>query len=168
MVPRATEDMMRIEIQTEIVAPPETCFDLARDIDFHRRTMAGTGERAVAGVTSGLIGAGEEVTWEARHFGITQRLAVRIVEFDRPHHFRDCQVRGPFRLFDHIHRFESRGDQTIMIDEIEFASPGGPIGWAVDRLVLARHLRRLIAARGEAIRDEAQRLADSSRSERHC
>ncbi len=159
---------MRIEVRTEIAAPPETCFDLARDIDFHQRTMAGTSERAVAGVTSGLIGPGEEVTREARHLGIRHRLAVQIVEFDRPHHFRDCQVRGPFRRFDHVHRFKACGDRTNMIDEIEFAAPRGPIGPLLDRLVLAGHLRRLIVVRGEAIRDEAERVTRSARSDGPC
>lgn len=159
---------MRIEVRTKIAAPPETCFDLARDIDFHQRTMAGTGERALAGVTSGLIGPGEQVTWEARHLGMRHRLAVQIVEFDRPHHFRDCQVRGPFRRFDHVHRFKACGDRTNMIDEIGFAAPGGPIGPLLDRLVLAGHLRRLIVVRGEAIRDEAERVTRSARSDGPC
>jgi len=148
---------MRVILQTAIVASAGHCFDLARDIDLHLRTMADTSERAVAGVTTGLIGAGEEVTWEARHLGVRHRMTVRIVEFDPPHVFRDRMVRGPFRRFDHLHRFGQRGDLTRMTDELDFASPYGPIGWVIDRLVLARHLRRLLTSRAEAIRDEAQR-----------
>jgi hypothetical protein len=51
-----------IRIVTLIAAPTDRCFDLARDIDFHTRSLAGTGEKAVAGRTSGLIGQGESVT----------------------------------------------------------------------------------------------------------
>ncbi len=54
--------MPRIEIETWIAAPTDLCFDLARDIDLHIRSTDGTGERAVEGVTSGLIGLGEFVT----------------------------------------------------------------------------------------------------------
>jgi len=61
-----------------INAPIERCFDLARDIDFHQRSLTDTGERAIGGVTSGLIALGETVTWEATHFGVRQRLTVRI------------------------------------------------------------------------------------------
>ena len=61
--------MALIRIVTEIAAPIEQCFDLARDIDFHTRSLEGTGERAVAGRTTGLIELGESVTWEARHLG---------------------------------------------------------------------------------------------------
>lgn len=36
-----------IELFTSITAPPEICFDLARDIDLHVRSTPGTNERAV-------------------------------------------------------------------------------------------------------------------------
>ena len=54
--------MAVIRIVTRIAAPMEWCFDLARDIDFHTRSLADTGERAVAGRTTGLIGLGDDGT----------------------------------------------------------------------------------------------------------
>jgi hypothetical protein len=44
-----------ITLKTEIHAPIERCFDLARSIDLHQLSTAGTRERAVGGVTSGLL-----------------------------------------------------------------------------------------------------------------
>ena len=38
-----------IELTTDIGAPIERVFDLARDLDLHARSMAHTGERAIAG-----------------------------------------------------------------------------------------------------------------------
>src|SRR5215510_835622 len=78
-----------VRVVTRIEAPPERVFDLARSIDLHAQGQARHRERAIAGVTSGLIGMGQSVTWEARHFGITQQLTSRIVAFDRPRSFRD-------------------------------------------------------------------------------
>lgn len=49
-------------VRTEIAAPARLCFDAARDIDLHVRSMAETGERAIGGVTCGMIGLGQEVT----------------------------------------------------------------------------------------------------------
>ena len=60
--------MPRIVLHTSIAAPIERCFDLARSIDLHMASTDWSGERAVAGVTSGLIGPGQEVTWRGRHF----------------------------------------------------------------------------------------------------
>ena len=107
---------------TDIAAPIDVCFDLARDIDFHTRSLEGTGERAVAGRTTGLIGPGESVTWEARHLGIRHRLTAKVTTFDRPGYFRDVMTAGAFRSFAHDHRFEARDGRTTMTDEVEFRS----------------------------------------------
>ena len=93
--------MPRIELFTTIHAPIERVFDLARSIDLHSDSLAGTGERAVGGVTAGLIGPGETVTWRARHFGVWQHLTSRITSFERPVVFtpmlRREQIRVKFR-----------------------------------------------------------------------
>ena len=102
----------------------------------------------MAGRTSGVLGPGETVTWEARHFGVPFRMTSQVVEYRRPEEFVDVQVRGPFRSWRHLHRFEPHGDGgTLMTDEIELGSPLGGVGRVVDRLVLTRYMRRLIAAR---------------------
>jgi ligand-binding SRPBCC domain-containing protein len=154
--------MAVLRIVTEIAAAVEVCFDLARDIDFHTRSLGDTGERAVAGRTSGRIGLGESVTWEARHLGFRQRLTVEITAFDRPAYFRDVMTRGAFRSFAHDHRFEPRGTGTIMNDEVEFRSPFGPLGWLVDQLFMRGYLRRLLEGRCEAIKREAEALTRRS------
>ncbi len=76
--------MPLIAVESTISAPIELCFDLARDIDFHMLSTGTTIEKAIAGVTSGLIGPGGEVTWEATRFGIRQSLTSRITPYDRP------------------------------------------------------------------------------------
>jgi ligand-binding SRPBCC domain-containing protein len=151
--------MAVIRVETIIAAPTERCFDLARDIDFHVQSLAATGERAVAGRVAGLIGPGESVTWEARHLGATRRFTAKVTRYDRPLHFRDEMTRGAFRSFVHDHRFEGRGGETLMIDTVEFQSPLGWIGSLVDRAFLAGYLRRLLAARGRAIKAEAESSA---------
>ncbi len=94
---------------TAIAAPVEVCFDLSRSIDLHLESMIASKERAVAGVTSGLIGAGQQVSWEAHHLGLRWRMTSEITAFDRPHRFVDQMVRGPFASFRHEHRFSGQG-----------------------------------------------------------
>jgi hypothetical protein len=91
-----------IELTTEVLAPIERMFDLSRSVELRMASTAHTGERAVAGVTSGLMTLGQEITWRARHFGIWQHLTSRITAFERPFHFRDSLVRGVFQRFDPI------------------------------------------------------------------
>jgi ligand-binding SRPBCC domain-containing protein len=151
--------MRTVTVNTRIAAPPQRCFDLARSVEAHVASAGDTGERAVAGRTSGLLELGDEVTWEARHFGVRQRLTSRITAFDAPHYFQDTMVRGALKSLVHDHHFEPTpdGQATVMRDVLVFAAPGGPIGWLAERLVLAGHLRRFLQRRGEALRKMAQR-----------
>ena len=114
--------------------------------------MLASDERAVAGVTSGLIRGGEEVTWEARHFGVTWRMTSRIVEFDPPRRFVDEMVRGPFTAFRHVHLFEAHGGGTRMTDVITFQTPLG----VLTKRPVGAYLRRLMGTRNSAIRTKAQ------------
>ena len=84
----------------------DRCFDLSRDLDLHKASMSASGEEAVAGRTSGLIGLDEEVTWRAKHFGVMHEHSARITAYDRPRHFRDVMAKGRFKRFEHDHLFE--------------------------------------------------------------
>ena len=115
--------MPTIELTSILEAPLERVFNLSRSIDLHMKTAGKTGERAVAGVMTGLIGEGQRVTWRARHFGIWQTLTVQVTSFDFPRSFTDAMVRGPFRRMEHCHFFEPSGMGTIMHDVFRFESP---------------------------------------------
>jgi ligand-binding SRPBCC domain-containing protein len=147
--------MVQIHLETLVAAPVETTFDLARDIDFHQRSMADTGERAIAGRTSGLIGAGETVTWRARHLGLKWTMTSRITEFDPPARFVDEQVAGPFASFRHEHRFEAAPSGTLMIDDWRHTAPFGILGTVADALVLRRLMTGLLRKRNAELADEA-------------
>lgn len=136
----------------------ESAFDLSLSIDVHVGSFEHSGEQAVDGVTAGLIGLGEFVTWRARHFGITWTMTSTITELDRPHRFVDEQVKGPFKLFRHEHLFEPVASGTRLVDHVEFEAPLGVLGRAAERLVLARYLRRLIEVRNAFLVAEASRL----------
>jgi hypothetical protein len=56
------------------------------------QSTAHTGEIAVAGVTAGLIGPDDEVTWQATHFGIRPKLTSRITAYNRPFHCGDATM----------------------------------------------------------------------------
>lgn len=112
--------MPLIVLETIIHTDTLTCFDLSRDIDFHKDSLKHSNEKAIAGKTSGLIGLGESVTWEATHFGIRQHLTSKITQLDAPNYFVDEMVSGAFKSFKHEHIFTSKGKDTIMIDKFYF------------------------------------------------
>lgn len=154
--------MPLIELETEIGAPVDRVFDLARSIDAHIQSTSSTGEKAIAGCTTGLIGMGDTVTWEARHFGIRQRLTVRITAFDRPQMFSDEMVSGAFRSMRHTHRFRTDGFGTAMSDEFEFTSPLGILGKIAERAFLTRYMTSFLETRNRALK----RMAESDEWER--
>jgi ligand-binding SRPBCC domain-containing protein len=145
-----------IRVKLHIAAPIETCFDLARDIDLHQLSVAQSKERAIAGVTSGLVQLGDVVTWEATHFGIRQRLTARITAYRRPEYFVDELVRGAFARFTHLHRFVEDGNGSLMSDQFDYTSPLGPLGKLADMLFLERYMRRLLVGRNAVIKSVAE------------
>src|SRR6185436_16561566 len=128
--------MTRIRLETFVAAPPERVFDLARDLDLHKRSLAHTREEAVGGRTSGLIELGEEVEWRARHLGLVWRLRSRITAMDRPRTFTDEQVKGPCASFAHRHEFVAEAGGTRIVDDWTYVPPLGPIGRLADALFL--------------------------------
>jgi ligand-binding SRPBCC domain-containing protein len=139
-----------------IYAPREICFDVARDIDIHTQSASQTDERAIAGVTSGLIKLNETVTWEAIHFGIKQKLTVRITEFDYPHRFVDEMEKGAFKRFYHTHEFIEKENGTLMIDTFDYTSPFGLVGKLADRLFLERYMKEFFITRNRFIKKIAE------------
>jgi ligand-binding SRPBCC domain-containing protein len=147
----------RVVVTTQVPAPVEIVYAALLDPEMHARTAPGR-ERVVdisprpsegegAGVR-GRLGLGDEVTFEATHFGFRQRLTARITATDPPHSFEDRQVRGFFRHLVHLHEFMPEGEGTRMVDAMEFASP---LGTLFDRYVLAPYLQRFLTKRGEAL-----------------
>ncbi len=76
--------MTQLVVRTPIAAPPEVCFDLARDVDFHAQSLAHTGERVTDRPEHSLLCLGDEVEFEGRHLGVRQRLRARITRSTVP------------------------------------------------------------------------------------
>ncbi len=154
--------MIRFETVTHIAAPPEAVFDLSLDVDVHTASMAGSSERIVGGVRAGRMELGDTVTWRARHFGVPWRMTSRISAHQRPSHFVDEQVAGPFARWVHAHDFapDESGQGTVMRDTVEFAAPFGPLGRLAEAAALGRYMRRLIDERNDHIRSVAEALGN--------
>jgi len=159
--------MPTIELTTVINAPIERCFDMARSIDLHIESTKHTGETAIAGRTSGLIGLGETVTWRAKHFGIWQNLTSRISEFNYPNSFTDELVDGAFKSLQHQHVFYTISGVTEMKDIFRFESPLGIIGKLANALFLTRYMTALLEKRNTVIKKAAESAAGTVRRGHH-
>ncbi len=150
--------MSLITLNTIIHAPAERCFLLSLSVDLHQKSLEHTHERAIDGVRSGIMKAGEQVTWEARHFGILFRLSTRISKYQPYQYFVSEQEKGPFARLYHQHIFSEREGITTMTDIFEFKAPCGWLGKLTTFLVLEKHMRNSLLKRNETIK----RVAESS------
>jgi ligand-binding SRPBCC domain-containing protein len=140
--------MRSIRLETVIAAPIGDCFDLSLSVDAHAASMQASKERAIGGVTSGVMRLGDSVTWRARHFGIAFRMTSAITEYQPPGRFVDEQQHGPFRRWWHEHTFTPLvNGQTQMIDIVRFESPFGLLGYLADSLVLGYYMPHLLRQR---------------------
>ncbi len=71
--------------------------------------------------------------------------------------FRDVQIRGPFKRWEHTHRIEAEGSAScVLTDEIVYELPGGVLGAAVAGGWMRRKLERLFAYRHEITRADVE------------
>lgn len=140
-----------------IDASINVCFDLARNVEVHTETTSKTKERAVNGVTVGLMEKGDKVTWEATHLGVKQKLTAQIIEMEKPYKFTDVMVKGAFQSFSHTHEFIESDTGTIMKDTFSYTSPFGVLGVIIDRLFLEKYMRKFIVNRAKELKRIAER-----------
>jgi ligand-binding SRPBCC domain-containing protein len=119
-------------------------------------SMSFSEERAVAGKKTGLIGLGESVTWEARHFGRRWTIRSSIVEYERPYRFVDIGVGGPFTRFRHEHLYEDLESDTLMTDVLSFKLRASYLGRLSDPLIGRPYLLRLLRIRNRFIKTIAE------------
>ncbi|QTD41296.1 SRPBCC family protein [Sporosarcina sp. Te-1] len=140
-----------------INAPINVCFDLSRNVDVHRETTSNTKEKAIEGVTVGLMENGDTVTWEATHLGVKQKLTAKIIEMEKPYKFTDVMVKGAFHSFTHIHEFIECGTGTTMKDTFTYKSPFGMLGVIADKLFLEKYMRNFIVNRAKELKRIAEK-----------
>ncbi|MEO6167628.1 MAG: SRPBCC family protein [Chitinophagales bacterium] len=96
------------------------------------------------------------VTWRAKHFGIFQKLTVKITSFNYPGFFEDTLIKGVFKSMRHEHRFEKRGESTLLYDHFEFEALLGILGKLAERWFLGSYLKEFLEERNRLIKQTAE------------
>ena len=148
--------MPTIELKTKINAPIERCFLLSLSVDLHQLSTAETNERAISGVTTGLMKLNDVVTWRAKHFGIYQNMTSKISAYDAPKYFVSEMVKGAFKKLHHQHLFEWTGNETIMTDIFDFKAPFGILGELFSKFILKNYMKDFLIKRNNTIKEVAE------------
>jgi hypothetical protein len=167
--------MIRFEEITLIDAPIDRVFDLSRSIEVHLLANVHENEQALAvgGVTTGLVGLGEEVTWRAKHFGLWHDLTTKATVVKSPTYLQVTMVEGIFRSMQANHLFRSLPSGTTELrDTFAIAAPLPILGPIAEALFLRRYMIGLNRERNAVIKqlaesDDWQRYLPAQRMERH-
>lgn len=87
----------------------------------------------------------------AWHRLIPLRWTTEIIRWEPPARFVDSQVSGPYKLWHHEHRFEARGNGTMMFDTVRYALPLSGLGVMAHRFVVRRDVSKIFDFRAQRI-----------------
>ena len=87
---------------------------------------------------------GARIEYRLKLRGIPIGWESEITAWEPPHRFVDEQIRGPYRRWRHEHVFEGRGDQTLVIDQVEYEAP---CAWLLERPLVRPDVERIFAFR---------------------
>lgn len=148
--------MTTINLSTQINASIQTVFNVSRNIDIHQQSAFKSKEKAIDGVTSGLINITETVTWRGKHFGFYLQHKSKITAMEIPYFFVDEMVKGHFKSFKHEHTFTEKNGVTTMIDFLQYETPLGILGKFFDHYFLEKHLRNFLLERNIVLKNLAE------------
>lgn len=95
---------------------------------------------------------GTLIDYSLRVHGIPLRWTSEIVEWEPPHRFVDLQLRGPYKLWRHEHRFEARDGGTLISDTISLSLPLGFLGQIAYKIKVHSDVQEIFAFRREKVR----------------
>ncbi len=80
---------------------------------------------------------GAEIEYRLKIHGVPVGWCSRITTWDPPYRFVDEQVRGPYRMWIHEHRFGEDSGGTLCEDNVQYAPRGGTL---INKLSELSHL----------------------------
>jgi len=90
---------------------------------------------------------GSVIDYSLKLHGIPIKWRSKIIDFQPKKSFRDIQLKGPYKIWDHEHKFEEIGQGTLIEDFVKFRLPFGFLGHLGGFLFVRRDVRSIFAFR---------------------
>jgi len=100
-----------------------------------------------------VMRAGAHIAYRVGLHGFPMRWLTEIESWDPPNRFVDIQLKGPYRLWHHTHRFEPEKGGTRITDEVRYALRFGFMGRLAHRWLVQRDLQTIFDYREHKIKE---------------
>lgn len=97
------------------------------------------------------IGQGTLIDYSLKIRGVPVKWQTLIDEWAPPRQFVDTQLKGPYSLWHHTHKFESVRGGTLMTDRVRYKVPLGYLGWVASRKFVKEEVKNIFSYRKNVI-----------------
>ena len=94
------------------------------------------------------MSAGTLIDYRLRLHGIPIRWRTKITCWEPPLRFMDEQLRGPYKMWRHLHTFEDVDAGCLARDQVDYAVPGGRL---IHALVVRRDVEKIFDYRRQVL-----------------
>ena len=93
---------------------------------------------------------GQTIDYRLKLHGIPISWRSEIADWEPPYRFVDRQLKGPYRLWRHEHRFREVDGMTEVSDTVNYAVPGGAL---VHKFFVEKDVRAIFEYRQERMQE---------------
>lgn len=97
------------------------------------------------------IVAGTIIDYRLSWHGIPLGWKTEIARWEPPDCFVDLQLKGPYRLWHHTHRFRASAGGTQILDSVKYMLPFGVLGRLIHTLSVRRNVEEIFEYRHRKI-----------------
>lgn len=96
---------------------------------------------------------GTLIDYRLHWHGMPMRWRTEITAWQPPNHFEDLQLKGPYKLWCHTHRFQAVDGGTRICDRVEYSLPFGIAGRMMHVISVRRNVERIFEFRDRKVRE---------------
>lgn len=144
---RPHRNLTRLTYETLVPAPLEATFAFFADASNLQRLTPQWVQFSIVTPLPIVMRAELEIDYWIRLHGVPLAWTSRIDVWEPGHRFVDRQIAGPYLWWRHEHRFETAGDATRVIDQVEYVPRAA---WMTARMV-RRDVERIFRYRQDRL-----------------